>query len=108
MNSYVDNLVNIFNSQSGGFFIECGALDGETRSNTLVLEQELGWKGLLVEADLRNYDTLLTKHRKAWSVQACLSTVQYPNKVRDIAVKLAINIVDSVLAIWNSYNHSNK
>lgn len=30
--------------QKGGFFIESGALDGETRSNTLFLEKELGWK----------------------------------------------------------------
>ena len=76
--------------QRGGFFIECGALDGETRSNTLVLEQELGWKGLLVEAGPRNYDTLLTKHRKAWSVQACLSTVPYPNTVGNILLKLRV------------------
>ena len=37
--------------QKNGFFVECGALDGETRSNTLILEEELEWNGILIEAD---------------------------------------------------------
>jgi len=32
-----------------GFFIEVGANDGYTQSNTYYLEKTLGWKGLLVE-----------------------------------------------------------
>ena len=69
-------------SQRGGFFIECGALDGETRSNTLVFEKELGWKGLLVEGDPKNFELVKKKNRKAWSANVCLSTKPYPNKVR--------------------------
>ena len=37
--------------QRDGFFVECGAFDGETRSNTLNLERDLGWTGVLIEAD---------------------------------------------------------
>lgn len=33
-----------------GFFIEAGANDGITQSNTYYLEKTLGWKGVLVEA----------------------------------------------------------
>ncbi|XP_018019482.1 uncharacterized protein LOC108675939 isoform X2 [Hyalella azteca] len=51
-----------------GFFIESGAFDGEVYSNSLVLEKTLGWRGLLVEGDPKNYDLLLQKNRKAWSV----------------------------------------
>jgi hypothetical protein len=32
----------------GGVFVEAGAYDGETFSNTLYLEKRLGWTGLLV------------------------------------------------------------
>ena len=37
--------------QRNGFFIEAGALDGELLSNTLSLEKDLGWSGLLAEGD---------------------------------------------------------
>lgn len=33
----------------GGYFVEFGALDGKTSSNTLYLEAELGWTGILAE-----------------------------------------------------------
>lgn len=33
----------------GGYFVEFGALDGRTSSNTLYLEQTLGWTGILAE-----------------------------------------------------------
>jgi FkbM family methyltransferase len=35
----------------GGYFVEIGAYDGIKHSNTLTLERELGWKGMLVEAN---------------------------------------------------------
>ena len=53
--------------------MECGALDGETRSNTLTLERDLGWSGVLVEADPKTMVKLLAKHRKAHAVGNCLS-----------------------------------
>jgi FkbM family methyltransferase len=34
-----------------GFFIEIGAFDGVYHSNTLTLERELHWNGILIEAD---------------------------------------------------------
>lgn len=33
-----------------GFFIECGANDGYSQSNTYFLEKKLGWRGVLIEA----------------------------------------------------------
>ncbi|XP_042870470.1 protein Star-like [Penaeus japonicus] len=71
----------ILGDQKDGFFVECGALDGETRSNTLVFEKRFGWKGILIEGDPKNFDLMKAKHRKAWTVNACLSTYPYPNTV---------------------------
>ena len=64
--------------QRGGFFVECGALDGETRSNTLFFERERGWSGLLIEADPLNSRQLIKKHRKDYSAPVCLDVRPYP------------------------------
>jgi FkbM family methyltransferase len=39
-----------------GYFVEIGAFDGLRHSNTLTLERELGWKGMLVEANPDLFD----------------------------------------------------
>ncbi|XP_053994211.1 uncharacterized protein LOC128884690 isoform X1 [Hylaeus volcanicus] len=69
---------SILGDKKNGFFVECGAFDGETRSNTLILERELGWSGLLVEADPINFAKMLTKNRRAYLTPTCLSVGQYP------------------------------
>jgi hypothetical protein len=61
--------------------VECGALDGETRSNTLRFERYLNWSGLLVEADPLNFAKMETKKRKAYLSPSCLSTKRYPTMV---------------------------
>ncbi|XP_043190773.1 protein Star-like isoform X2 [Amphibalanus amphitrite] len=66
-------ILEILGNKTGGTFIECGALDGETRSNTLYMERYLGWRGLLIEPDPSNYQLMMKKHRHAWTVPACLS-----------------------------------
>lgn len=38
-----------FGGKRGGYFVEFGASDGTTFSNTLYLERELGWRGILAE-----------------------------------------------------------
>lgn len=69
-----------------GFFVEAGALDGETMSNTLTLEVQNKWEGLLIEADPISFETMTTKHRKAWLAHACLSPHSFPQKVHRILI----------------------
>lgn len=57
--------------------MEAGALDGQMLSNSLWLEQELGWTGLLVEPDPVSYSRLVTKHRKAWTSNTCISNTGF-------------------------------
>ncbi len=68
--------------QRNGFFVECGALDGETRSNTLFFERFRDWRGLLVEPDAINYQQMAQRNRKAFSSPVCLSVTNYPSQVR--------------------------
>ncbi|KAK7083778.1 hypothetical protein SK128_009708 [Halocaridina rubra] len=77
---YREVLEIIFKDKRGGFFVEAGALDGETMSNTLNLERDQDWTGLLVEPDKLDYEALRTKNRKAWSANVCLSPSPYPSK----------------------------
>ncbi|XP_039310977.1 uncharacterized protein LOC105200111 isoform X2 [Solenopsis invicta] len=68
----------IFNNKKNGFFIECGAYDGEIRSNTLFLERFNGWSGLLIEADPINFTKMLQKNRKAYLSPTCISITKSP------------------------------
>lgn len=74
-------VIKILKNQTGGFFIECGAYNGEWLSNTIELEHYLKWEGLLIEADPKYQAELLTKNRKAWFAPACLSPKPYPMTV---------------------------
>ena len=75
--------------QKGGFFVECGAFDGELSSNTIYLEQKLKWSGLLIEMDPSWYLQLRGKNRKSFTINACVSPHQYPLKVsKYISLKL--------------------
>lgn len=71
----------IIDYTKGGFFVECGALDGETRSNTLYFERYYGWTGLLIEADPLNFVKMLRKGRRAYLSPTCLSVHPYPEIV---------------------------
>ncbi|XP_011307559.1 uncharacterized protein [Fopius arisanus] len=70
-----------FNNKTNGFFIECGAYDGETRSNTWVLEKQLNWTGILIEADPINFTKMLNKNRRAYLSPTCLSIKPHPTNV---------------------------
>jgi hypothetical protein len=61
-------LVNV----TEGFFLDANAGDGETGSNTLLLEL-LGWRGLCVEPRTHQYMLLWAKLRKAWLFLGALS-----------------------------------
>uniref|UniRef100_A0A6A7FVM6 Protein Star n=1 Tax=Hirondellea gigas TaxID=1518452 RepID=A0A6A7FVM6_9CRUS len=71
----------IFKAKRDGFYLECGGLDGEVRSNTLFFERYRGWRGLVIEADPANFAIMKTKHRRAYTSPTCLATTPYPSKV---------------------------
>ena len=60
----------LFNQKRGGFFVELGANDGLTQSNTAFLEKERGWKGILIEPSLEGVQ-LCKQNRPASNVFHC-------------------------------------
>jgi hypothetical protein len=71
--------------QEHGFFVESGAHDGEYLSNTLFLERTRHWTGVLIEPLPGPFEALQQKHRKAYTINACLSIHPYPSIVRQIS-----------------------
>ena len=59
-------------SSLGGRFVELGALDGDTHSNTYALEKCLNWTGLLIEANPESYAKLQASGRSATKVHSAV------------------------------------
>ncbi|XP_071528714.1 uncharacterized protein [Panulirus ornatus] len=66
------NLKDLWKDQSPGVFVEVGAVDGEFMSQTLMLEKNLSWTGLLIEPDPRSYSVLQQRRRNAWTSPVCI------------------------------------
>jgi FkbM family methyltransferase len=67
-------LDNLFQHKEGGFFIELGANDGLSQSNTAMLEFERNWNGILIEPSLSSH--ILCKKNRPNSISlnyACVS-----------------------------------
>ena len=77
---------NWMSFQENGFYVECGALNGEKGSNTLFFEKVRKWNGILIEADPSTFRDLKSKHRKAFAINACLNPNPYPARVRIICI----------------------
>ncbi|KAK3856133.1 hypothetical protein Pcinc_037514 [Petrolisthes cinctipes] len=84
----------LFAGERCGFFVEAGALDGQQLSNTLWLEQELDWTGLLIEPNPYSFHHLQHKHRKAWTSNSCISTNQFTRKSVLVALKSRVNYLN--------------
>ena len=62
----------LFGGRKGGVFVDVGAHDGVSFSNTLFFERELGWRGLCIEPIPEIFDDL-AKNRSAICVRACVA-----------------------------------
>ncbi|CAH1782317.1 unnamed protein product [Owenia fusiformis] len=80
---YIDNLLK---GKTNGFFIECGAHNGKSLSNSLYFERYRNWTGLLVEPNKKAFQELLNLKRKAHAANVLLCPDNTTRK---------INFVDS-------------
>ena len=58
-----------------GFFIELGAMDGITFSNTLFFEKELNWQGVLVEPTFDQFEQLKFNRPKCLNYNYAISEI---------------------------------
>jgi FkbM family methyltransferase len=63
---------HVFENKRGGVFVDIGAYDGLTGSNTLFFEKFQGWNGICVEPDGAQF-AKLSAVRSCECVQACIA-----------------------------------
>lgn len=70
-----------FKGYMGGTFLELGALDGQLYSNTLVLDKQMHWRGVLIEGSPRSFAALKKNRPDQITMNAVIcnneSTVHY-------------------------------
>lgn len=76
----LDSKLNAIIDRDGGFFIEAGAHDGFTQSNTYWLERFRGWRGLLVEPMPELAAEARLSRPAATIVQCALVSCEEPRK----------------------------
>jgi len=57
-----------------GFFIELGAMNGVTYSNTKFFEDSLGWTGILIEPTIQ-FDSLKLNRSKCYNFNYAISSI---------------------------------
>jgi len=62
----------------GGFFIEAGANDGYSQSNTYFLEKKLGWRGILIEGIPKLYEKCKKERTGSLVYNYALVSEDYP------------------------------
>ena len=76
---YVDKLLK---GRRNGVFLECGASNGESMSNSLFFEMHRNWTGILIEANPVRQKFLIKKNRNAFVVRSCLSVTRKPQTAK--------------------------
>lgn len=67
-------LNDVFKNKTHGFFIELGANDGITQSNTNFFEKYRGWRGVLIEPSISGYKSCLENRKNSHCFNyACVS-----------------------------------
>ena len=64
-------MLELLGGLRGGFFLDSGAADGVTGSNTQLLEDKFGWTGICIEPNSAFFAALV-KNRRCQCVNCCL------------------------------------
>jgi len=81
--------LHVFENKREGVFVDVGAYDGIAGSNTLFFEKFLGWKGVCIEADPKQF-AKLTTFRSCDCVQACIAASDGTAKFLNVAEGLTM------------------
>ena len=67
-------VIDTLNFKKNGYFLDLGALDGRTHSNSLMLERKYGWNGICIEANPDVFP-MLSSNRNCMCVNSLLDNI---------------------------------
>jgi len=102
-------IINYFKGKKDGIFLDVGAHDGETLSNTYVLEKEFGWSGMCFEPMAHEFEKL-NESRNSINYNCALYSTNgtetftmldydgYPDMLSGISKDITINHMGNILS----------
>lgn len=88
----------LFPNTRNGFFVDVGAHDGITGSNSFFFEKELGWSGICIEPILERYVELV-KNRDCYCLNACVY-----NEVKRLSFTQNVGYTEMLSGITDAYD----
>jgi FkbM family methyltransferase len=85
-------VIDTLNFKNNGYFVDLGALDGLTHSNTLMLENKYNWSGICVEANPYVFPKL-SSNRQCMCVNSLLDSED--NKIREFHCADELSFVEN-------------
>ncbi len=96
---FVDEYLN---NKENGIFIDIGAHDGKSCSNTLFFEESRNWSGICIEPGPDEFKKL-NSFRKSLNIECCIS--DYDGESNFTYIKGYANMLSG---LTESYNHTHK
>jgi len=95
----IDAIIQTFNGMKNGVFVDVGAYDGVTWSNSLALEKYLDWKGICIEPIPEVFESL-TKTRSVKCVQSAIT--DYDGEVEFVHVEGYAEMLSGITQTMNT------
>lgn len=108
--SSLDQKIEKYLPNKNGYFVELGANDGISQSNTKYFEVFKGWRGVLVEAYQPNYLKCVKNRKKSTKSfnAACVSFAFQDTKIRFLYSNLMSISLDAKNEIMDREAHANE
>lgn len=95
---------------NNGFYVELGAADGITQSNTRYFEKNLGWRGILIEPEINNFNKCKKNRSKNnfFINKACVGFDYKKKNLKMISVGLMTTSLDENISKINPTLHADQ
>jgi FkbM family methyltransferase len=101
-------VLDYFNNKKGGFYIELGAHNGVEISNTLLLEKDFGWTGILIEPVNSTFKQLLVNRPNNINLNDVIYSIDGKKVVFEEKSSPVLSGIKDDLGIYKHTQHNNE